>query len=79
MTEFRLLNIGNVTSTSLFWASMDLLTFLRVIVLVANGVYCFIPRGDLEPSATKTIIQQQLQQQNTPVNDISVYDPGVGE
>ncbi|XP_055305748.1 uncharacterized protein LOC129570234 isoform X2 [Sitodiplosis mosellana] len=56
---------------------MDLLTFLRVIVLVTNGVYCFVPRGDMESSATKAItlpIQPQIAQ----ANDISVYDPGVG-
>lgn len=56
---------------------MDLLTFLRVIVLVTNGIYCFVPRGDLESSAAKTIafpIQQTAQ-----TGDISVYDPGAGE
>lgn len=73
---------------------MDLLTFLRVIVLVTNGIYCFVPRGDFQASDTKTIPlplrqqqeqrlhseqQQQQQQQNVPANDISVYDPGVGK
>lgn len=46
---------------------MDLLTFLRVIVLVTNGVYCFVPRGDFQASDTKTItlpIQPQQQQQH---------------
>lgn len=57
---------------------MDLLTFLRVIVLVTNGVHCFVPRGALEPSAAKTI-SLPIQQQNAPASDISVYDPGVGE
>lgn len=56
---------------------MDLLTFLRVIVLVTNGVYCFGPRGDLDSSAAKTVafpIQETAQ-----TGDISgVYDPGVG-
>lgn len=66
-----------VTSATSF-PNMDLLTFLRVIVLVTNGVYCFVPRGDLEPSAARTI-SLPIQQQNAPANDISVYDPGVGE
>lgn len=57
---------------------MDLLTFLRVIVLVANGVYCFVPRSDSQPSAMKTV-SLPVQQNNAPTNDISVYDPGVGE
>lgn len=66
---------------------MDLLTFLRVIALVTNGVYCFIPRGEFQASNIKTIPlpmqqqqeqrHQQQQQQNVPANDISVYDPGV--
>ncbi|XP_031632254.1 uncharacterized protein LOC116346381 [Contarinia nasturtii] len=51
---------------------MDFITFLRVIVLV-NGVYCFVPRGD---AATKTITLP-IKQQISPANDISVYDPGV--
>lgn len=58
------------------FTNMDLLTFLRVIVLVTNGIYCFVPGGVMESSPSKTItlpIQQQA-------NDIStVYDPGVGE
>lgn len=68
---------------------MDLLTFLRVIVLVTNGVYCFVPRGEFQASDTNTRplpIQQQQdqrhqhqQQQHVPANDISVYDPGVGK
>lgn len=55
---------------------MDLLTFLRVIVLVTNGVYCFVPRSDMESSATKAITLP-IQQQTAQANDISVYDPGV--
>lgn len=56
---------------------MDLLTFLRVIVLVTNGVYCFVPRSDMESSATKAITLP-IQPQTAQANDISVYDPGVG-
>lgn len=58
---------------------MNLLNFLRIIVLVTNGVYCFIPRGDYDsPSAPKTIAFP-IQQQTAQTNDISVYDPGVGK
>lgn len=56
---------------------MDLLTFLRVIVLVTNGVYCFVPRSDMESLATKAITLPIQQQQTAQANDISVYDPGV--
>lgn len=46
---------------------MDLLTFLRVIVLVTNGVYCFVPRSDFQASDTKTMalpMQQQLEERH---------------
>lgn len=46
---------------------MDLLTFLRVIVLVTNGVYCFAPRSDFQASDTKTMalpMQQQLEERH---------------
>lgn len=46
---------------------MDLLTFLRVIVLVMNGVYCFVPRSDFQASDTKTMelpMQQQLEERH---------------
>lgn len=59
---------------------MDLLTFLRVIgvlVIGINGVYCFVPRSDLESSASKSVTLPI--QQTTQTGDISVYDPGVGE
>lgn len=54
---------------------MDLLTFLRLIVLITNGVYCFVPRGDFASSSTKEL-SPPIQQQNAEANDISVYDPG---
>lgn len=56
---------------------MDLLTFLRVIALVTNGVYCFIPRGEFGPT-TKTI-GLPVQEQTGQASDINVYDPGVGK
>lgn len=62
---------------------MDLLTFLRIIVLVTNCVYCFVPRGDFGASSSsieaipKTLFP--LQPQAAQANDISVYDPGDGE
>lgn len=58
---------------------MDLLTVLRVIVLVSNGVYCFVPRGDFVSSAAAKTIGLPIQQQTAQNNDISVYDPGVCE
>lgn len=59
---------------------MDLLTFLRIIVLVTNCVYCFVPGGDFGASIEaipKTSFP--LQQHAAQANEISVYDPGDGE
>lgn len=64
----------NISNAKEEISSMDFLTFLRVIVLV-NGVYSFIPRSDV---ATKTITLP-IKQEIAHSNDISVYDPGVGE
>lgn len=63
---------------------MDLLTFVRIIVLVANCVYGFVPRGDFGTSsssigAVPKTLSFPLQQQAAQGNDISVYDPGDGE
>lgn len=52
---------------------MDLLTFLRVIALVTNGVYCFAPRGDFQASDTKTIalpMQQQLEERQQQLHQL---------
>lgn len=65
---------------------MDLLTFVRIIVLVTNCVYGFVPRGDFDPSSSSSsieavpkILSYPLQQQAAQGNDISVYDPGDGK
>lgn len=65
---------------------MDLLTFLRIMVLVTNCVYCFVPRGDFGASSSSSSIEAipktlsfPFQQQAAQGNDISVYDPGDGE
>lgn len=63
---------------------MDLLSFLRIIVLVANCVYGFVPRGDFGASSSSVeavpkTLSFPLQRQAAQRNDISVYDPGDGE
>lgn len=60
---------------------MDLLTVLRIMALVTNGAYCFIPRGDFRSSSMSASkpLSFPIQKQSIQADDISVYDPGVGK
>lgn len=55
---------------------MNIIKFVAIIVLLSNGVYCYIPHGDSEYSTlTKTVPFQQPSE----LNVRPVYDPGVGK
>lgn len=60
---------------------MELLTFLLIIVLVTNGVYCYVPHSDYGAASAPSSKTQSFsaQQQSAQANDISVYDPGAGK
>lgn len=58
---------------------MNVIKFVAIIALISNGVYCYIPHGDLDLTSLPKPVHFPLQQSPTDLNNRPIYDSGIGK
>lgn len=57
---------------------MNVIKFAAIIAFISNGVYCYIPHGDLDLTALPKPVHFPLQTP-TDLNNQPIYDSGIGK